>query len=85
MSNRPYLLWQDVMIEEEVDVMKDGFNNVTAEFSTWTATFEGSPHRDDDINPYREPTVKFERQGSTAMEAASRLENAANLQGWDIR
>lgn len=84
MGDRPYLLWQDVMIEEEVDVMK-GDMGVVTEFSTWTATFEGSPHTDDSVNPYREPTVKFERQGSTAMEAAQRLQEAADRQGWDIR
>lgn len=85
MSDRPYLLWQDVMIEEEVDVIKADGNVVVQEFSTWTATFEGSPHVDDTVNPYREPTVKFERTGSTAMEAAGRLADAANRQGWDIR
>ena len=85
MSERPYLLWQDVMIEEEIDVIKADGNVIVQEISTWTATFEGSPHSDDSVNPYREPTVKFERTGSTAIEAAQRLEATANRQGWDIR
>ena len=84
MTDRPYLLWQDVMIEEEVDTI-NGNEGVVAEISTWVATFEGSPHTDSNINPYREPTVKFERRGNSAMEAAQRLEAAANKQGWDIR
>ena len=84
MTDRPYLLWQDVMIEEEVDTVNSN-EGVVVEISTWVATFEGSPHTDDNINPYREPTVKFERSGSSAMDAAQKLEAAANRQGWDIR
>ena len=85
MSGRPYLLWQDVMIEEEVEVIRDGLNKVMFEVSTWTATFEGSVHTDDSANPYHEPSINFSRTGSTAMEAAQKLAVVADTQGWDIR
>lgn len=84
-ETRPYLLWGDVNIEEEVEVMKDGLNNVHAEFSTWTATFEGSVHADDSANPYHEPRITFSRSGGTAMDAAQKLAVVADSQGWDIR
>ena len=82
---RPYLLWGDVNIEEEVEGMKEGLLNVHAEFSTWTATFEGSVHADDNVNPYHEPRITFSRTGGTAMEAAQKLAVVADSQGWDIR
>ena len=81
---RPYLLWGDVNIEEEVEVMKAGVDTV-GEFSTWTATFEGSVHSDVLENPYHEPRITFSRTGATAMDAAQKLAVVADSQGWDIR
>ena len=82
---RPYLLWGDVNIEEEVEVIQGDVGCNLAEFSTWTATFEGSVHADDNVNPYHEPRITFSRTGATAMEAAQKLAVVADSQGWDIR
>lgn len=81
----PYILWQDVVIEEEFQTMDVRGSSVGVEVSTWTATFDGSVHVDDNINPYREPNVTFTRSGDTAMDAAHKLAVVANQQGWDIR
>lgn len=81
----PYILWGDVTIEEELEVMVNGVDGITDSLSTWTATYEGRPQLDGSNNPYYEPLVKFERSGATAMEAAGKLEHAARIQGWEIR
>ena len=84
-ESRPYLLWGDVNIEEEVEVISGDLGNSITEISTWTATFEGSVHSDENVNPYNEPRITFSRTGGTAMEAAQKLAVVANSQGWDIR
>lgn len=76
-KEQSYVLWRDVLVEEEVVVVESSLAFPVFTKTSWTATLEGR------LYP-RGNTVKMSRSGESANEAGRYLKEAVKEQGWVI-